>query len=182
MMGAPSETWREELMGRYPGLFDDETGSRPGYPMVEDGWRGLVETAIGRLADILRDRPGTSLRVDQLKQKYGTLRLYSHGTYASDPETRSRVELVVDLAEARSATTCEKCGREGRLHDQRGWLSTACPEHAIGEVVRRRAGLEDVHVVRALRNGEFLIVSCRRYVRATDSFVNVDPAAIGLDD
>jgi hypothetical protein len=173
--------WREELVEKYPAMFEGP-GLRSSHAEVEDGWRVLVQTALGRLADILRERPGTSLVIDQIKSQFAHLRLYSHGNYMSDAETRERVELVVALACARSACTCEICGAEGRLFDRAGWLHTACDEHGEGKRVEVRPGFENLHVVRTLRDGHLRVVICRRYVRETDSFSDVDPASIGLDE
>jgi len=42
------------------------------------------------------------------KEKYATLRFYWEG--ALSPEANAKVEEIIDLAEARSACTCEVCG------------------------------------------------------------------------
>jgi hypothetical protein len=46
--------WQSDLIERYPRLFTvTENGQTyaPGCPSVGDGWRELVETAVGRIAD-----------------------------------------------------------------------------------------------------------------------------------
>lgn len=181
-MTDPVPNWRDRLVARYPAIFDASPSYRSGYPEVEDGWRGLIETAVDRLAEILRDRPGTSLIIDQIKEKFGTLRVYSHGSYLSDTETRARADLVVRLAEARSACTCEICGSEGRLYKSRGWFATACEEHGRGAPVPIRPGFENLSVIRQVRDGKLRIVTCRRYSRDDDAFVDVDPASVGLGE
>lgn len=95
---------------------------------------------------------------------------------------KAQVEEAIDLAEARSACTCEICGREGRLYDRGGWLATACPEHARGEPVPVKVGCENLHVVRRLVDGGVRIVSCRRYDRNADAFVDVDPHSLGIEE
>ena len=88
---------------------------------------------------------------------------------------KAKVDEAIALAAARSACTCEICGAEGRLYNRDGWLATACPEHAKGELKPIRPGFENIHIVRTFGPGRFPIVSCRRYIRETDSFVDVDP-------
>jgi len=68
-------------------------------------------------------------RIDQIKEKFGTLRFYVSGA-ASD----SMMEAIMD-AESLSARTCERCGSEGVVCVSRAgfWLKTLCPECAGSE-------------------------------------------------
>jgi hypothetical protein len=59
---------------------------------------------------------------------------------------------------------------------------TACDQHAQGKAVQVRPGRENVHIVRTLKDGKLSIVTCRRYVRETDSFVDVKPSELGLKE
>lgn len=59
---------------------------------------------------------------------------------------------------------------------------TACPEHARGEPVPVKVGCENLHVVRRLVDGGVRIVSCRRYDRNADAFVDVDPHSLGIEE
>lgn len=61
-------------------------------------------------------------RFVQIKQKFGTLRMY----YDGGNET---VKSVVSMAEDLSSTTCESCGNVGKLY-RIGWHRTLCPHHA----------------------------------------------------
>jgi hypothetical protein len=175
--------WRDELIAKHPSLFGDSSDYLSGRPETGDGWRDLLETAVQRLADAMKAAPSATLRVDQIKSKFGTLRLYVSGAFAADKDARCAVELAIDLAEARSATTCETCGDEGRLYEGRGgWLVTACPVHADGKAVplkRKRAGLV---IKRKHVDGKLRLLSCRRYVRADDAFVDVDPREVGIEE
>jgi hypothetical protein len=43
-----NRTWQTDLVARYPNLFNVEIDGQtlaPGYPMVGDGWRDLVQRA-----------------------------------------------------------------------------------------------------------------------------------------
>lgn len=59
--------------------------------------------------------------VEQVKEKFGTLRFYYRGgdEYISG---------LVGMAEEMSAVTCETCGNAGRLRGK-FWFYTACDEH-----------------------------------------------------
>jgi hypothetical protein len=178
-------TWQADLVARYSDLFNQESNGRvtaPGYPSVGDGWRDLVETAIGRIATAVAAAPSGSVGIDQIKEKFGALRLYWHGRNNLHETACAAIEEAIYLAEARSACTCETCGAEGRLFKHGGQLLTACEQHAKGKAVEVRAGRENVHIVRTLKDGKLSIVSCRRYLRETDSFIDVSPADLGIKE
>jgi hypothetical protein len=63
----------------------------------------------------------TQLIAVQVKEKFGTLRFYTEG---GDDYTDG----VGAMAEAMSATTCEVCGKLGKLNDE-GWIQCRCEEH-----------------------------------------------------
>jgi hypothetical protein len=92
------------------------------------------------------------------------------------------VEEAIALAEARSACTCELCGKPGRLYSRGGWLATACSQHARGEPVPVRPGFENLVIVRSFGVAGQQTVTCRRYDCETDAFVDVDPASLGIEE
>lgn len=160
------ESWRIDLMRRHPRLFE---GS--GYPTVGDGWRDLLERALARIvAAIEREGANSGVRIAQIKEKYGTIRIYWDGHKLSK-KAIAEVNDAVDLAEARSACTCDECGAEGRLYDRGGWYLTRCEDHADGEPVPIRPGMRNFVVVRSVEGEKFLVASCRRYDRQRDVFV-----------
>ena len=175
--------WRIELIEAHPRVFLSPTG-RPedprGAPSCEEGWRDLLERACVRIEAALVE--GGAFRVLQIKEKFGTLRFYWSGDMSD--AAKARVEEAIALATARSACTCEICGAEGRLRNRGGWFATACAEHAKEEPVPIKPGWENVHVVRTFgqERGRFPIVSCRRYVRDADTFVDVDPRSLGIEE
>lgn len=61
--------------------------------------------------------PYTGLAVQQVKEKFGTLRFYCGGTEAIDK--------YIHMAERLSAITCESCGKPGKAYDS-GWIRTLC--------------------------------------------------------
>ncbi len=81
-----------------------------------DGWYRLLDEAFKALAEL--DPLPT---IAQVKEKFGTLRLYI--SYYSD-----EAEAIIQQAEELSARTCEICGEPGKVVGH-GWLSTRCEVH-----------------------------------------------------
>ena len=161
-----TDEWRHDMMRRYPQLF-----GQSGYPTVGEGWRDLLDRALARIAAaVAGEGSGGGLRIVQIKEKFGSLRLYYHGHQLSKAAD-AKVREAVELAEARSACTCEECGAEGQLYNRSGWYMTRCPRHADGKPVQFKPGWENLRVVRTVERGKFRVVSCRRYDRDGDIFV-----------
>jgi hypothetical protein len=173
--------WRIELIEAHMRLFHPPKGHLEGvqgYPECNEGWRDLLERACSRIEASLGRR--NIFRVVQIKEKYGTLRFYRDGKLPEKVEIE--VAEAIALAEARSACTCEICGAEGRLYSRGGWLATACAQHARGEAVPVRPGFENLRIVRRMVEGRVQIISCRRYDRSTDAFVDVDPSSLRIEE
>ncbi|GLR88199.1 hypothetical protein [Bradyrhizobium iriomotense] len=168
------EDWGLDLMQRHRRLFTinaDEPFRSFGYPFCGRGWRDLVDRLCGRIEGVLRD--GETFEFVQIKQKIGVLRAVWDGDASEDTETK--IGHAVNLAVARSACTCEICGREGRLFNNRGWLETRCAEDAVGETVPPRygAGFENVRRFRRWRGHADMYFAT--YDRETDTLTEVLP-------
>ncbi|MBX9926768.1 MAG: hypothetical protein K2Y05_10455, partial [Hyphomicrobiaceae bacterium] len=65
-------SWQDRLMERYPHLFRVEgVHGRPvrtGYPAVENGWRGLIELVIARIAAVA---PREGMWIERMSEKWG---------------------------------------------------------------------------------------------------------------
>jgi hypothetical protein len=176
-----AKDWKIELIRAHTRLFhppNRHLERTQAYPECNEGWRDLLDRACVRIEAALAG--GDTFTAEEIKEKYGTLRFYWRGRLPSEAE--ARVEEAIDLAKARSACTCEICGAEGRLYSRGGWLATACREHARGGPAPVRPGFENLHVVRRFGAGGLQTVSCRRYNRATDAFVDVDPGSLGIEE
>ena len=64
-----------------------------------------------------------NVQINQIKDKFGTLRFYFSG---GDEYVRS----IVSFAETMSARTCEETGSLASLYQKRGWYRTLCAECA----------------------------------------------------
>lgn len=84
-----------------------------------DGWFNLLLELTRQLEALALtfaedDRPS----VQQVKEKYGSLRFYlSHGS--------EEMYALIGSAEALSAETCETCGQPGEIKGK-GWLRCTC--------------------------------------------------------
>ena len=86
-----------------------------------DGWFHILEDALKQLSDIAF-KEGNDFRIDQIKEKYGYLRIYLN--YETDEMSE-----IIQEAEAKSQETCEQCGNPGILRSRNHWCYTSCEEH-----------------------------------------------------
>jgi hypothetical protein len=119
----------EALCRDFPLLYRDRHAPKHttcmcwGFP--GDGWEPLIRRLSVKLEAAIAVMPEDErelCRAFQVKEKYGTLRFYM------TTETEEMSEWIAE-AEDESAVTCEECGAPGRLRSK-GWLYTACDEHA----------------------------------------------------
>ena len=104
--------WINETKARFPDLF---RGIEPWDFAVGEGWRTIID-------DLCRDLEAMNihdLRVVQIKEKFGCLRVHIRGA-----DEHPRVYDRIYLAEVQAATTCEQCGKPGEIGQ---FLLTLCP-------------------------------------------------------
>lgn len=61
--------------------------------------------------------------VVQVKEKFGTLRFYSHGS-------TDKIHELIQEAENKSEVTCEGCGNPGERRNMNNWIKTLCSKCA----------------------------------------------------
>ena len=84
------------------------------YPPGEDAtWYGDSEF------DLYKKNPFDELKFDQIKEKFGGLRVYVHGG------TREFQDFVESVCEV-SYHICEKCGAPGEFRKELPWMLTLC--------------------------------------------------------
>jgi len=79
--------------------------------------RALSDLALGQFKDVPKSVP--QVIVDQVKEKFGTLRFYYHGG-------DEFINGLVQMAEAMTSCTCERCGNPGTTESLGGWVTTIC--------------------------------------------------------
>lgn len=169
-----TEDWGLDLLLRHRRLFTvmvDEPTRSAGYPFCGRGWAEILNRLCGRVEDALR--AGETFEFVQIKAKMGILRIVWDGEPCE--ETEATIGHAVDLAVARSNCTCEICGREGRLFNNRGWLETRCIDDAAGEPVPPRFGVGFENVRRFRRWRGHADMYFAKYDRETDTLTEVPP-------
>lgn len=132
----------QTLYDKYPNLFENRSKSPRESPMgfgieCNIGWYEIISNVCWMIKqhednkrwrkeylekndpERLASEPGYfPVKFDQVKEKYGGLRLYFSGG-------DEYVEGLVSMAEAISYTICETCGNKGNPNKS-GWISTLC--------------------------------------------------------
>jgi len=106
----------EQLKAGDSTLFDEDMKDMLNRDYVEKRKQELIE-------DPLREIPAEipQVTLDQVKEKFGTLRFYYTGG-------DDYINGLVSMAESMSGVTCETCGKPGTSTGG-GWIKTACVEH-----------------------------------------------------
>ena len=133
----------DTLVKAHPRLFHGE------YPRSASdllrGWYGLVDELLQQIDGLLTDEQVKSIRIVQIKEKFGVLRVYLRNMSAQyeDPDEElvaekdtkkdddmvlimRQVHALVELACHRSEQTCAACSAPGQLRRDRGWIVTLC--------------------------------------------------------
>lgn len=86
------------------------------------GWHPLIEQLFDKIQLLLETTSSEykdNFQIMQVKEKFGTLRVYVSGG-------SEEIYNLLDEYEALSAYICEKCGEYGNLIEINGWWSTLC--------------------------------------------------------
>jgi hypothetical protein len=81
---------------------------------VGKGWASLIEIAFAAKPD--------DIKIVQVKEKFGTLRIYAE-------PYRVSYQALISFLEGASRYMCELDGKLGTLDTQRSWMVTLCLEH-----------------------------------------------------
>ena len=91
-----------------------------------DGWFNILDQLMGNIQHHIdwknrKEEVVAQVTLDQVKEKFGTLRFYYSGG-------DDYIDGLVTMAESMSGVTCEECGLPG-TQTQGGWIKTACAAH-----------------------------------------------------
>lgn len=113
---------------------------------IGDGWYELLRDMCKEITEAYQKAgEPINLVVDQVKEKFGTLRFYYHFEGQGQPShadpsggqvmrfraeennLRNEISAAVCKATERSGSVCEKCGKPGALREGR-WILTLCDD------------------------------------------------------
>ncbi len=112
----------EEMQDYFPTTFPKMFSGRYGGIAVGAGWFNLLNNTCQIIQSHLDWKPDVpQVVVEQVKEKFGTLRFYYQGG-------DEYIQGVVALAEHMTGSICEECGAPGTRGGS-GWISTLCETH-----------------------------------------------------
>ena len=96
------------------------------------GWYGLTMPIIEEIRLHNNTNPDNQIYIDQIKEKFGSLRIYVTGA----PDY---LDAMIKKAEYESEYICEICGARGKNERIDGWYRTLCEDH---KKARQEAGYD----------------------------------------
>lgn len=122
------EDLEQQLYEKYPTLFQNRTKSIQESCMAwglecGGGWYDILDTLCDRIIEteeyiLEKDSNYKRVKFDQIKEKFGVLRIYYSGG-------NEFIAGMISMACELSYKTCEACGNRGK-QNKRGWISTLC--------------------------------------------------------
>jgi hypothetical protein len=117
-------TWFPKVNPLY---FKDQ--NVPMYIDCDEGWFDLIWKLCEDIDVIVQREGWKDFSVDQIKEKFASLRFYVNGA-------NKEVFDLIDEAEAKSFKICERCGKKGSMYVGFGWYRTLCPKCAKSDTKR----------------------------------------------
>lgn len=119
----------KQLYDNFPDLFKEKDLPPEQSNMCwgfecSDGWYNIIFTLCSLIQIHQKSQKADyePVVVQQVKEKFGTLRFYYYGG-------DDTVSGMVAYAEAISGITCEICGDRGTTDWKRSWVRTLCSKH-----------------------------------------------------
>lgn len=126
----------EALVRDFPNLYADRHSDKScmfyGFA-CGDGWEPLLRKLSAEVEAIIVAMPEKQrkkFKVQQVKEKFGTLRFYMGIGHDA-------INAAIDRAEQESAVTCESCGAPG-IRRSGGWIQVLCDEHEAERKKKKR--------------------------------------------
>ena len=117
------------LFEQFPALFKGRDRSLQESLMAfgcehSDGWFNIIRAMCMEIDARLKSmKEPFNYEFVQIKEKFGTLRVYDNGH-------DDKIAGIIGMAESMSSMTCEFTGRPGRLCRSGSWYRTLCDEEA----------------------------------------------------
>jgi hypothetical protein len=115
-----------------------------------DGWYNILNALMGNIQGHIdwknkKEEVVPQVTLDQIKEKFGTLRFY----YSGGDDV---IDGMVRMAESMTEVTCEECGNVGERRGG-GWVHTYCtPCEEARELARQKAN-EEYEFKKILKEG-----------------------------
>ena len=90
----------------------------------DDGWADLVNDTFQAIEAELAGHRKLELRLTQIKEKFGSLRIYFRFSVATDAD--KNIAALINQAHAQSRITCHLCGRPGSAGAEKGHIEVRC--------------------------------------------------------
>lgn len=122
---------QKQLFDNYPELFKEKDLPPTQSIMCfgfecNDGWFNLLDCLCKSIVSYQKYNKITPVVVQQVKEKFGSLRFYYQGG-------DDYIDGMTRLAEVISENTCEECGDKGTIDKNAGWLKCRCEKHKVTE-------------------------------------------------
>jgi len=121
-------------------LFEEDMKALPNNEYKE---KRLAEIIAGDFREVPKSIPQVTL--DQVKEKFGTLRFYYSGG-------DDYIDGMVSLAESLTGVTCESCGNTGKRRGG-GWVHTYCEPCEDARELARKKQDEEWEMKQLLKEG-----------------------------
>ena len=89
------------------------------------GWLTVLEMAVDGWIELLKAEPTAKVSISQIKEKFGTLRVYAQAT-GSEGFVK-KFNQIRQWSQAASVSRCMVTGHRGYI-DAEGWVVTLCPQ------------------------------------------------------
>lgn len=120
--------WTQELKEKYPSNFSNCFDFSP-----SDTWSEIISETIEQMIQLVPE-----VQIVQVKQKFGSLRLYYDAPFDLSDEKRAELHNLVFAAEISCDDTCENCGKRPASKDydkiSEGWVKTLCQSCGTGTI------------------------------------------------
>jgi hypothetical protein len=138
---ADYDEFERMMHGKFPKMFAEPYG---GFA-IEPGWWEMIHHLCSQIqahidhVETMKNVHGigegcNQVVVEQIKEKFGTLRFYATGG-------NDYTDGLITMAESMSGILCEQCGAPGeRRHG--GWIRTLCDEHEAERQAQKQAAKE----------------------------------------
>ena len=115
-----------------------------------DGWFNILDQLMGNIQHHIdwknkKEEVVAQVTLDQVKEKFGTLRFY----YTGGDDV---IDGMVRMAESMSGVTCEECSAPAKTHGP-GWIRTICEPCEEARELARQKATEEWKMKQLLKEG-----------------------------